>query len=126
MWIKAASWWSGSEMKPQALKRLIDALQAIEAIERFTAGLDLDSYLNNELLQAAVERKLEILGKALKKASEAEANLTDAIPDLRAIISTRNRIIHVYDEVDQLILWDAISNDLDQLEKDIKTILERS
>ncbi|MCP9835442.1 MULTISPECIES: HepT-like ribonuclease domain-containing protein, partial [unclassified Cyanobium] len=30
------------------------------------------------------------------------------IPDLRRIVGTRNRIIHVYKAVDQLILWDSI------------------
>ena len=54
-------------MKPEALKRLLDALLAAEAIQRFTSGVDLDDYLNNEILQAAVERKFEILGEALKK-----------------------------------------------------------
>jgi uncharacterized protein with HEPN domain len=106
-------------MKPEALKRLVDALLAAEAIQRFTARVDLDDYLNNEILQAAVDCKFEILGEALKKATEAEPSLTTTVPDLRAIISTRNRIIHAYDAVDQLILWDAICNDLNDLRRDL-------
>ena len=41
-------------MKSQAIKRLLDAAQAIDAIERFTRGETLDTYLKSELLQAAV------------------------------------------------------------------------
>ena len=70
-------------MQTEALKRLFDAFTAIESIERFIANSTLDQYLDDELIQSAVERKFEI-----------------------------NRIIHVYEAVDQLILWDAIQNDL--------------
>jgi uncharacterized protein with HEPN domain len=73
-------------MQTEALKRLFDAFTAIESIERFIANSTLDQYLDNELIQSAVERKFEI-----------------------------NRIIHVYESVDQLILWDAIQNDLPSL-----------
>jgi len=73
-------------MQTEALKRLFDAFTAIESIERFIANSTLDQYLDNELIQSAVERKFEI-----------------------------NRIIHVHESVDQLILWDAIQNDLPSL-----------
>jgi hypothetical protein len=33
-----------------------------------------------------VERKFEIIGEALKRASEADPNLVNAIPDLRRIV----------------------------------------
>lgn len=102
-------------MQTEALKRLFDAFTAIESIERFIANSTLDQYLDNELIQSAVERKFEIIGEALKRASEADPNLLNAIPDLRRIVGTRNRIIHVYEAVDQLILWDAIHNDLPSL-----------
>ena len=110
-------------MKIEAMKRLLDASQALDAIERFTTDINLDSYLENELLQAAVERKFEILGEALKKACETEPSLADTIPDLRAIISMRNRIIHAYDAVDQLILWDAIHEDTTQLKQSLDGLI---
>ena len=52
-------------MRREALKRLLDAFEAIEAIERFIENCSLDHYLDNELLQSAVERKFEIIGEAL-------------------------------------------------------------
>ena len=59
-------------MQTEALKRLFDAFTAIESIERFIANCTLDHYLDNELIQSAVERKFEIIGEALKRASEAD------------------------------------------------------
>jgi uncharacterized protein with HEPN domain len=52
-------------MRREALKRLHDAFEAIEAIQRFIENCTLDHYLENELIQSAVERKFEIIGEAL-------------------------------------------------------------
>lgn len=110
-------------MRREALKRLHDALEAIEAIERFIENCTLDRYLDTELIQSAVERKFEIIGEALKRAQEADTSVLDVIPDLRRIVGTRNRIIHVYETVDQLILWDAIQNDLPGLKASLRGVL---
>jgi uncharacterized protein with HEPN domain len=112
-------------MRRAALKRLLDAFEAIEAIERFIEHTTLDQYLDNELIQSAVERKLEIIGEALKKALDVDPNVLDVIPDLRRIVNTRNRIIHVYEAVDQLILWDAIQNDLPGLRSSLLAALDK-
>ncbi|WP_159820371.1 HepT-like ribonuclease domain-containing protein [Cyanobium sp. Copco_Reservoir_LC18] len=45
------------------------------------------------------------------------------IPDLSRIVGTRNRIIHVYEAVDQLILWDSINNDLPGLRSSLLAAL---
>ena len=105
------------------MKCLLDALRAIEAIQRFTSDVVLDHYLSNEILQAAIERKFEILGETLKQATDQNPDLARSIPDLRAIIGTRNRIIHSYDAVDQLILWDAVSHDLYPLKASLEAII---
>ena len=110
-------------MRTKALKRLFDAFTAIESIEHFIANCTLDHYLENELIQSAVERKFEIIGEALKRASEDDPSVLNAIPDLRRIVGTRNRIIHAYDAVDQLILWDAIHNDLPSLRNSLLEVL---
>ena len=110
-------------MRREALKRLHDALEAIEAIQRFIENCTLDRYLDDELIQSAVERKFEIIGEALKRAQEADTSVLDVIPDLRRIVGTRNRIIHVYETVDQLIFWDAIQNDLPGLKSSLRNVL---
>lgn len=111
-------------MQREALKRLLDAYEAIAAIERFTDNCTLDSYLENELIQSAVERKIEIIGEALRRALEADPDVLNVIPELRRIVGTRNRIIHVYEAVDQLILWDSIQNDLPGLRRALLVVLE--
>lgn len=102
-------------MRIQACKQLQDALEAITAIEGFISSHSVEDFLNSDMLQAAVERKLGIIGEALKKAAEADDEIATVVPELRQIIATRNRIIHVYDNVDHLILWDVVQSQLPSL-----------
>ena len=48
---------------------LWDISHSIEQITAFIAGLTIDDYLANELVQSAVERKFEIIGEAIKQAN---------------------------------------------------------
>ena len=51
------------ERNPRAY--LWDVLQAADAIDRFSAGLDAVGYAENALVRSAVERQFEIIGEAL-------------------------------------------------------------
>jgi uncharacterized protein with HEPN domain len=95
-------------MNDETKRRLLDALEACRAIQNFSAGTDYLSFLSNELLRAALERKFEILGEALNRAEQSDPELAERLPELRRIIGMRNKIIHGYDAVDEEILWDAV------------------
>lgn len=58
-------------------KYLWDAAQAAEQIAIFTAGRSFADYLADDMLRAAVERKLAVIGEALGRLSRigAEPNL---------------------------------------------------
>jgi len=61
---------------------LWDVREAALAIQSFTAGMNVEAYANNEMAQAAVERKFEIIGEALNQLSKLDAALAMRIPDL--------------------------------------------
>jgi uncharacterized protein with HEPN domain len=111
-------------MQIQLCKRLQDALNAITAIETFLATQSVEDFLSSDILQAAVERKFEIIGEALKKAAEADDEIVMLVPELRQIVATRNRIIHVYDNVDHLILWDVVQSQLPGLKIKLEAALD--
>jgi uncharacterized protein with HEPN domain len=69
-------------MQIQLCKRLQDALDAITAIEGFLANQSVEDFLGSDILQAAVERKFEIIGEALKKAAEADDEIETLVPPL--------------------------------------------
>ena len=57
-------------MNVETKRRLLDALEACRAIQQFSAGIDYNAFLSDEMRQAALERKFEILGEALNRAEQ--------------------------------------------------------
>lgn len=112
-------------MKRSITKRLLDAIEAIEAIERFTQGMSFDDYAANEMATAAVERKFEIISEALKQAAAEDPTIQQAIEVLPRVIVLRNRIAHDYDQTDQEILWTIIELWLPKLKSQAKDLLDQ-
>ena len=111
-------------MNHRLAQRLHDALSAITAIEEFLSDQSLEKFLSNPMILAAVERKFEVIGEALKKAAELDGTVESWIPELRQIVATRNRIIHGYDDVDHLILWDVVQSELPGLKHRLLVALD--
>jgi uncharacterized protein with HEPN domain len=112
-------------MKRSIAKLLFDAIQAIEAIERFTHGMSFEDYVASEMATAAVERKFEIISEALKQAASEDPSIQQKITVLPSVIGLRNRIAHDYDQVDQEILWTTIELWLPSLKSQAKDLLDQ-
>ena len=110
-------------MTNEARKRLLDVVNACEAIAEFVAGKDFSTYENDRLLRSGVERQFEIIGEALNKAGAAEPSLVTQIPEFHRIIRLRNRLIHGYDNVDDEILWDVVHSKLGPLKGQVEAVL---
>lgn len=111
-------------MNRQARQRLHDALEACRLIERFTLNRTFDEYEADAMLSAAVERKFEVIGEALRLADAADAAVADLIPDLRMIVGMRNRIIHGCDSVDDETIWNVVEVHIPRLARQIESALE--
>ena len=83
-------------MPRDARTYLWDVHNAADAIERFVAGVDAETYAETEVVHSAVERKFEIIGEALGQLLKLDPVLAQRIPDLRDIIAFRNLLIHGY------------------------------
>lgn len=59
---------------------LADILDAIEAIERFTSGIDESCFLADELIQSAVLQKLSLIGEAAARLSDLTREQVTDIP----------------------------------------------
>ena len=74
------------------------------------------------MLRRAVERELEIIGEAVSKLKkiDAEVQLTNS----RKIIDLRNKVIHSYDSVDDIIIWGIVIKYLPILKTEIEALLK--
>ncbi len=101
---------------------LQDVLNAAASIHVFTSGLPYEAFESADLVRSAVERKFEIIGEALRQASQYFPGSVDSVPDLKDAVSQRNRIAHGYFDVDAKVLWDTIKNDLEPLVKEVEQL----
>lgn len=111
-------------MNPDAVDRLRDALDACLAISRFASGKDFRAFLEDELLQSAIERKLMTLGEALRRARDFDPGVEAAIPDFRSIVGMRNHIAHGYDSVDHDAIWGAVRDKIPVLVEVLRRLID--
>lgn len=71
----------------------------------------------------AIERLLEMMGEALKRALAAEPSLSKEIPNLNRIRGMRNRLAHEYDAIKFDIVWDAAEIHVPVLVEKVSEIL---
>ena len=107
--------------KPTPKDRTEHILEAIQLIRDFTNGIDEVSFLVDIKIQSAVQYQFLIIGEAIRYIDNdilAKYNYPWHIPK-----SFRNFIIHVYHGVKMERIYYA-TQDLDELEKQIKIILK--
>jgi uncharacterized protein with HEPN domain len=105
-----------SEEKKRWHFRLIHILESIKSIESFCEDVDKDSFLTDEKTYCAVERKLEIIGEAVKHIPDT---IKKEFPELewQKIQSSRNYLAHQYFDIDTEIIWDNVVTELPKLKK---------
>ena len=104
------------------LKYLFDIQKCIENIDDYIGDEKIfDAYISNPMLQDAVERNIATIGEAMKKAFDLDETLP--ISYARRIVGTRNRLIHGYDDIDNIEIWNIIVNNLPVLKSEIESLL---
>lgn len=113
-------------MQLEVRKYLSDIQKAAELVASFTAGRSLDDYLNDELLQAAVERKFEVIGEAIVCLRKIDEGLVSRVRDHRRIVAFRNILVHRYSQIDHRLVWDIVVTSLPGLRSEVGDLLENS
>ncbi len=111
-------------MNDEVRKLLYDIMLASEDIINFTNGLDYSDYLENKMVQRAVEREFEIIGEALNRIKRVSSKIMENISEHDRIIGFRNILTHGYDVIDEKLVWDAVTRHLPILQKEIRKLLE--
>ena len=81
-------------MKLEARKYLYDIQHALGLLQGFTAGKSFADYQQDDMLRAAVERELAIIGEAMSQLAKTDKLLANRISEYQRIIGFRNVIVH--------------------------------
>ncbi len=91
-----------------------DIIQAIGKIEKYISDMEKEDFINNELVQDAVIRNLEVIGEAVKRIPNDVRSSYEEVP-WRKISGLRDILIHEYFGININIVWDVIENKLQPL-----------
>ncbi len=103
--------------------RVEDILECIAKIERYTAGMTLESFEADEMKVDAVMRNFTVIGEAARHVpAEIEARHPD-VPwaEMRGM---RNVIVHEYSSVNVSVVWQTLQQRLPPLAPRLRRVLE--
>jgi uncharacterized protein with HEPN domain len=110
-------------MPRSPLVYLADIVDACQAVERFTAGVDLEAYRASELTRSAVERQLILIGEAVGSLLRLEPDLAGQISHARRIVDFRNQLAHDYAAINAAVVWDITADQVPLLRQECERIL---
>lgn len=91
-------------------------LEAIGKVRKYLMKVSLNDFLQNEMVQDATIRKLEIIGEAVNRLPDNEL--------FSNAVKMRNKLIHDYDEIKLEVVWNTVKKDLPIMEKQVRSILK--
>ena len=101
---------------------LNDISEAIINIKAFLENIEYPTFQTDIKTQYAVIRALEIIGDASKKIPEDFKENHSWIP-WRFMTGMRDKLIHDYFGVDIQVVWKTATEDISNLEEDLKQII---
>ncbi len=90
---------------------LWDMLEAAKSALSYVAEMPKERVVTDEMRMSAFERKLEIIGEAARRVSEAYTRAHPEIP-WRGVIGLRNGLAHNYGEIDRQRLYETAVREL--------------
>lgn len=91
---------------------------------KYTEGLSIEDFLNDEKTIDAVVRNFEIISEASNRIDE-EFKIENPQIEWRKLKGFRNRIVNDYFGIDHEIIWTIIENDLEELIFQLNKILKK-
>src|SRR4029079_4914613 len=104
-------------------ERLRDIVEASAGIVAFLSGMDFDSFDSSDALTSQVYWKLSVIGEAANRALRERPDLAVELPELVNLTDVRNRVIHGYDSIDNLIVWTVVHKRIPPVIEQIRRFL---
>lgn len=94
--------------------RLEHILEAAEYVRQFSSGISFDEFCADKMRHFAIVKNIEIIGEAAYMLTTEFKNSHPELP-WRAIVNMRHVLVHGYYAVSDILLWDTIQNDIDEI-----------
>lgn len=99
-------------------ERLEHILSAIDRVLRYTKDKTYDELVTNDMMYYAVVKNIEIMGEAANMLT-TEFTLSHPETPWKQVKGMRNYIVHEYFQIDDVVIWDVVSNNLPELRNQI-------
>ena len=110
-------------MNQPDLIRIRHMIDAAEEIASFIKGKTIENLIQSRQLTLSLLKLVEIIGEAASRVSKDAQLQNDQIP-WTEIIGMRNRLIHVYFDIDIERVWDTVQLDIPELALKLKNLLK--
>lgn len=101
---------------------LLDMLLAARKVMKYAKGVDFERFDQDEVLQDAIMRRIQIIGEAARKVSVEFKDQHPEIPWYE-ISGMRNRLVHEYFKVITEKVWEAVVKDIPDLIDELEPLV---
>lgn len=101
-------------MPPEDRIRVLHMVEAAQTARRFVADRQCSDLDSDQMLLFALVRAIEIIGEAASRITVETRTANPAVP-WQSIVAMRNRLIHVYFDIDRNIVWKTVTEELPPL-----------
>jgi uncharacterized protein with HEPN domain len=96
-------------------------IEYIDKIFGYTAGIDMKTFSDNTMMLEACVFCMSQMGELVNDMDDSFKERHQDIPWF-SIASLRNKIVHDYEGVKVLLIWDIIENDLPDLRSELEKL----
>jgi len=101
------------------MRHMLDSAKEALSFAKNKSRRDLDS---DRMLVLSIVKSIEIVGEAASKVTQETREMYSELPWAN-IIGMRNRLIHVYFDIDLDRVWDTVTDDLPPLIASLEKII---
>jgi uncharacterized protein with HEPN domain len=101
-------------MPPEDRIRVLHMVEAAQTARRFIVDRQRSDLDSDQMLLFALVRAIEIIGEAASRITAETRTANPAVP-WQSIVAMRNRLIHVYFDIDRSIVWKTVTEELPPL-----------